>query len=43
MFSVLFYRLNSITNVHDTVANDFIYHDVCWKAKWDAEPNTISI
>ena len=44
MFSVLFYRSNSITNVHDTVANDFIYHDICWvKAKWDVEPNTIAI
>ena len=44
MFSVLFYRSNSIANVRDTVANDFIYHDVCWvKAKYDAEPNTISI
>ena len=37
-------RLNSITNAHDAVANNVIYHDVCWvKAKRDADPKTIAI
>ena len=35
-------RLISITNAHEAVANDVIYHNVCWvKGKRDAEAETI--
>lgn len=36
------HRLISITNAHEAVANDVIYHNVCCvKAKRDAEAETI--
>ena len=36
------HRLISITNAHEAVANDVIYHNVCWvKDKRDAEAETI--
>ena len=36
------HRSLSITNAHEAVANDVIYHNVCWvKATRDAEAETI--
>ena len=36
------HRLLSMTNAHEAVTNDVIYHNVCWvKATRDAEAETI--
>ena len=36
------HRLISITNAHEAVGNDVIYHNICWvKAERDAEAETI--
>ena len=36
--------MNSITNAEDAVANEVIYHDVCWvKAKREAQPKPIKV
>ena len=37
-----FRRLNSIPKAYDAVANDVVYHDICWiKAKREAAPKTV--
>ena len=37
-----FRRLNSIPKAYDAVADDVVYHDICWiKAKREAAPKTV--
>ena len=39
-----FRRVNSITNKEDAVANEVVYHDVCWvKAKLEAQPKPLKV
>ena len=44
MDKYFFCRINSITNAEDTVANEVVYHDVCWvKAKREAKRKPIKV
>ena len=39
-----FLRMNSITNAEDAVANEVVYHYVCWvKDKREAQPKPIKV
>ena len=39
-----FRRMNSKTNAEDAVANEVVYHDVCWvQAKREAQPKPIKV